>query len=509
LFLLPADGVSVDSLSSLAQSKEMRSFLHSSNSLAQSAASKSLETARTVGEIAVHTALLPVTLPLHVTASATGIVFNQGSNALHYFCDNLVPIVVKHSIKIPKNRLLATTTDVDGSESRTKIKTSVPTKAKSTINNQLENGPFCYHHDDFLDRLRLDSHLITRMDHNNGIDDASQAVISIETDSSTIKLKASMTSSLDYSKYILRVDDINVNFKENPGSDSQMQVVCMDLDEDSSNEVLTSDALAQLAQRSIDIALSNEFVRSMLPEQTQEQSGAVNGIAVNWKPLGQTKKDYNQLKKLTRNEYYDELCDRVCIWTGKYLGKKYHGSENPFFMAQGVVGGTPIEIYDLLWDSKRCNEYNKHCVDREDVFSIDNDETTTRAFCGAKIIYSETKIPFTSMSVKLTAVMCAELLGDRPEDGFIIFSRSLNRGPTGYHSNKTEGLCEASKNEVILGINIMRPIPGRPELTDLISISQVDASILPPFLKSRVGTMAVEDFFKNVRVAFRCSQHDN
>lgn len=507
--------MSVDSLSYLAQSKEMRSFLHSSNSLAQSAASKSLETARTVGEIAVHTALLPVTLPLHVTASATGIVFNQGSNALHYFCDNLVPIVVKHSIRIPKNRLLATNSDThnrfqDGSESTTETETSVPRKAKSTINNQLETGPFCYHHDEFLDRLRLDSHLITRMDHKNDIDDASQAVLSIETDSLTIKLNASMASSPDYSKYILRVDDINVNFKENPDSDSQMRVVCVDLDKDYSDEGLNSDALAQLAQRCIDIALSNEFVLSMLPDQTQEQSGAVNTIDVNWKPLGQTKKDYNRLKKLTKNEYYDELCDRVCIWTGKYLGEKYHGSENPFFMAQGVVGGSPIEIYDLLWDSKRCNEYNKHCVDREDIFSIDDDEeTTTRAFCGAKIIYSETKIPFTSMSVKLTAVMCAELLGDRPEDGFIIFSRSLNHGPTGYHSSKTEGLCETSKNEVVLGINIMRPVPGRPELTDLISISQVDASILPPFLKSRVGTMAVEDFFKNVRVAFQCSQHDN
>jgi hypothetical protein len=501
----------VDSLSSLAQSKEMRSFLHSSNSLAASAASKSLETARNVGEIAVHTALLPITLPLHVTASATGLVFNQGSNVLHYFCDNFVPIVINQSIKIPANRLLAKTVDLDtpsrfqdGSKSRTKTKTSISAKAKSTIKTQLENGPFCYHHDDFLDRLRLDSHLFTRMD----LDDASQAVYSIDTDSLTIKLNASMTSSPDYSKFILRVDDMNVNFKENSDSDSQVRIFCVDLDKDYSDKGLTSDALTQLAQRGIDIALSNEFVLSMLPEQTQEQSGAVNTIGVNWKPLGQTKKDYNRLKKLTKNEYYDELRDRVCIWSGKYLGEKYHGSENPFFMAQGVVNGSPIEIYDLLWDSKRCNEYNKHCVDREDIFSIDDEETITRAFCGAKIIHSETKIPFTSMSVKLTALMCAELLGNRPEDGFIIFSRSLNCGPTGYHSSKTEGLCQTSKNEIILGINIMRPIPGRPELTDLISISQVDASILPPFLKSRVGTMAVEDFFKNVRVAFQCS-HDN
>ena len=465
----------------------METLLHSSNQLATTAAHKSLETAKSVGEIAVHTALLPVTLPLHVTASATGLVFDTGSNALHYFCDNLVPIVINHSIKVPMRARLK-----DGSGAKTPEKS----KENNSVRTKLDKGEFKYSHDEFLDRLLLDSHL------KSGIDaDGSQAVYSVDTDSLTLKLKATAIKTADQSKYLLRVDDVSVDFKKDPDTDP-LRVFCVDLKKDSSDEKLTLDALAQLSQRSVDITLSNEFVRNMLPEQVQEQS---NTIHASWKPLGQTKNDYSRLQKLSRDEYYNELRGRVCIWVGKYLGEKYHGSENPFFMAQGVVDASPLVIFNLLWDSKRTKTYNKHCVNREDVLTVLKDEGMNRA----KVIESETKVPFTSMSVRLCALMCSKPLGNRPEDGVVIFSRSLGRGPNGYHSSKTAGLCRSSKNEVILGVNILRPVPGRPDLCDLISISQVDASILPPFLKSRVGIFAVEDFFKHIRAAFKPPKDDN
>jgi len=118
---------------------------------------------------------------------------------------------------------------------------------------------------------------------------------------------------------------------------------------------------------------------------------------------------------------------------------------------------------------------------------------------GAKVIKSETKIPFTSLSVFLSAVMHARSLGDRPEDGYMIFSRSLDTGRAGCHIGKKTEVDQSNKNEIILGVNIMRPVPGHPDLTDLISVSQVSASMVPPFLAFRIGMMGVEDFFKNVR----------
>ncbi len=445
----------------------MEAFVNSSNKLATSAAHKSIETAKNVTEIAVHTVLLPVTLPLHVTASATGLVFDTGSKTLHYFCDNLVPIVINQAMLAKQGRLK------DGSE---KTVTLELPKEKQAKNNKMK-----YQHDKSLDRLLLD---VRQPSETSGIE---EAVFCVETDSLTLKLKASAAKLANSSKFLLRVEDVNVTCND-------VRVFVVDLKKESADEKLTRDALSQLSQRSVDITLSNEFVKNMLPEQIREQSGSANKIAASWKPIGQTKQDYNRLQKLSQKEYYDALRGRCCIWVGKYLGEKYHGSENPFFMAQGVVDASPDEIFNILWDSNRTKDYNKHCVNRQDVLVVDNSEKNK-----AKIIESETKIPFTSMTVHLSALMCSKSLGN---DGVVIFSRSLGKGPAKYHSSQTAGQVKSSKNEVILGVNILRPVPGRPDLCDLISVSQVDASILPPFLKSRVGTFAVEDFFKNIRACF-------
>ena len=464
----------------------METFLHSSNQLAVSAAHKSLETAKNVGEFAVHTALLPVTLPLHISAAATGLVVDAGGKTLHYFCDNLVPIVIQHSMNQANGKRLK-----DGMDSGTKAVTVKPPKEKKSVRKRIESGEFKYEHDDSFDCLLLDS------DSFSGADDGSVAVFSVDTDSLTLKLKEIEEKSAAESQFLLRVEDITLNVQPNPEAEN-VRVLCIDLKKGSCDEKLTLNALAQLSQRSVDISLSNEFVRNMLPEQ--QQSTAVNTIPVTWKPLGQTKNDYDRLRTLSRDEYYNELRKRRCIWVGKYEGEEYHGSDNPFFLAQGVVDASPEVIFNLLWDSTKTKQYNKQCVNREDVLTIieDGNDGLTRA----KVIESDTKIPSTSICVKLRAVMCSQPLGDRPEDGIVIFSRSLNEGPIGYHSNDTVGLCRSGKNEVVLGINILRPMPGRPDLCDFISISQVDAGILPPFLRTRVGTFAVENFFKNIRACF-------
>ncbi|KAL3902311.1 MAG: hypothetical protein SGILL_010869 [Bacillariaceae sp.] len=165
-------------------------------------------------------------------------------------------------------------------------------------------------------------------------------------------------------------------------------------------------------------------------------------------------------------------------------------------MARGVVNGSPLDFTKLLWDSNRTKEYNNYCLGRSDVV-VHNDEISNGGSYGAKVIKSETKVPFTGLSVFLSAVMHSKALGDRPEDGYMIFSRSLNVGRAGCHVGKATGVDDSNGNEIILGVNIMRPVPGHPDLTDLISVSQVRASMIPPFLAFRVGMMGVEDFFKN------------
>ena len=118
---------------------------------------------------------------------------------------------------------------------------------------------------------------------------------------------------------------------------------------------------------------------------------------------------------------------------------------------------------------------------------------------GSKLITSETKVPFTNMTLKLSALMHASSLNEGAGEGFIIVSRSVNAGRAGCHVSNSKNIEKSSKNEILLGINIMRPVPGRPELTDLMSVSQVHSSMVPHFLAFRIGMMGLEDFFNCVR----------
>ena len=85
------------------------------------------------------------------------------------------------------------------------------------------------------------------------------------------------------------------------------------------------------------------------------------------------------------------------------------------------------------------------------------------------------------------------------EEGFVIVSRSLDSGMAGCHVGSAKRVERNNKNEILLGVNIIRPVPGHPELTDLMSISQVSSSVVPQFLAFKIGMMGVEDFFNNVR----------
>jgi hypothetical protein len=300
----------------------------------------------------------------------------------------------------------------------------------------------------------------------------------------------------DFSKLLLRVDDVNVIAPPNPASDTVLQAVYVDLDREFGDEHITKDALSQLVQRGVEMASSNPAVD--FDCTSMHQMGKSGTIEIEWKPESKTKREMMVLNSLSQSDFFNALRSKVLIWSGKYRGPKYHGSENTLFMARGVVNGSPRQFTSMLWDSSRTREYNNYCLGRKDVVVI-NDEFSNGGIYGAKVIKSETQVPFTSLSVFLSAVMHARALGDRAENGYMIFSRSLNTGRAGHHVTKQDGVDQGNKNEIILGVNIMRPVPGHADLTDLISVSQVSVSMVPPFLAFRIGMMGVEDFFKNVR----------
>ncbi|KAG7361231.1 hypothetical protein IV203_036331 [Nitzschia inconspicua] len=519
----------------LLTSNEMQAFLKSSNKVVTSAIMTSAGTALTASGVIVKTAFLPVTMPLNVAASTTDLFVNVASHAIHHVIKddhgeesqnesgsrdkkkyhtpaqdllhnvfNFIPFVIQNAVKIVQPALGmqprrispagATISEQSTNPPRGQLQSTEITRTTTEIESP----------NLFLQQLRLDIHINKEskmQQHIEGVledDDDDDATTRTDTteNSAAIPSNPSGATKADFSKVLLRVDDVNVVVPPDPASDKVLRTLYIDLGSEFGDEQITKDALAQLIQRGVDVASSNPAVEfSCSPLYNCKKS---NSIEIEWKPEGKTKKDLKALSLLPQREFYHALCDKILIWSGKYRGPRYHGSDNDLFMARGVVNGSPRDFTAMLWDSNRTREYNKYCLGRNDVMII-NDEFSSGGTYGAKVIKSETKIPFTKLSVFLSVVMHARALGDRPEDGYMIFSRSLDTGRAGCHVGKRDGVDQGNKNEIILGINIMRPVPGHPELTDLLSVSQVSANMVPPFLAFRIGMMGVEDFFKNVR----------
>jgi hypothetical protein len=510
----------------------MQAFLKSSNKVVSSAIKTSAGTALTASGMVVKTAFLPVTLPLNVAASTTDLVINVAGDVIHHVIKdhdddaschetksqkktyytpaqdllhhvfNFIPFVVQNTVKIVQPA-------IGMQPKRSRPTAAIVQPHMTSTNEHLQssaavNETESVSPDLYLQRPRLDFYPSVNEGFNMEVidditedvdDDATTRTDTTES-SASLPPNPSGATKADFSKFLLRVDDVSVVAPPNPALDKVLRVLYIDLDHEFGDEQITKDALAQLMQRGVDIASSNPVVDFSCGPM--HQAGKSNTTEIEWKPEGKTKKDVKTLGTLAQNDFYGALQDKVLIWSGKYRGPKYHGSDNALFMARGVVNGSPREFTSMLWDSNRTREYNNYCLGRKDVMVI-NDDFSKGGMYGAKIIKSETKVPFTNLSVFLSAVMHVRALGDRPEDGYMIFSRSLDTGRAGCHVGKRDGVDQNNKNEIILGANIMRPVPGRPELTDLVSVSQVSASMVPPFLAFRIGMMGVEDFFKNVR----------
>jgi hypothetical protein len=526
--------IAASTVHDLALSRELQQFVHASGDLLISTAQATAGVALGVGGKVVKTVSLPVTVPLYVTAAATdhiinlagsvigGLVHHTIGNGGHnpeeeatiddeetrqqpgrhtpaqdflHSIFNFVPFVVDtvvktamHSAKTPtlQDRTRSATDDIN----QARRTTSRPTRRKlsnARSTHEVKN--------DFLDRLRLDFFPMEEEEEDSSGDIMVDDAASARTESSSIRESTPKAGPSDVSKYLLRIDDVDVMAPPNPASVREHRLMFVDLGKDFEDESLTRESLRQLVSRGIDIASSNVAVKVDFRSHCATVKGE---FPIEWKPQGQTKKEFKRLSQLPDSEIFDSLRRQVLIWSGSYGGRTYHGSDQTIFMARGVVKGSPRDFMNLLWDSSRTSEYNNYCLGRTDVRVIYDDILSGGSY-GAKIIKSETSIPFTSLSVSLTALMHARAIGDDPNDGFIIVSRSLNTGRAGYHVTKKNVDLGGNKNEIIFGVNYMRPVPGQPNFTDLISVSQVNASMLPPFLAFRIGMMGVEDFFKNVR----------
>jgi hypothetical protein len=465
------------------------------------------------GGLAVNVACLPVTMPLYVVTSTTGVVCGVTCMALAriglrvgldasssggesvssrspirgllHNVTHLVPFLFTTASRITQEigstalHLVAPVLPLEQEHSSDQPRRSVP-QATSRVTSSGERSAEKV---SFLDRLRIDIiHLpaqqspekVTGTDYPQGI--------------SPTKAATSGAKPSDISKHLLRVDDVLV-LLETDASSEPLHILYIDLGKEFSNSSLTSQALTQLARRGFDVMATNAYAQFSHAHRS-------HSVRAEWKPEGTTARTLRKMGHWSESECRVRLEKEILVWSGKYQGADYYASECPLFLAKGNVHMSPRELVNLLWDSNRTCEYNKYCLGRSDVLIIE-DNILKGGNYGAKIIKSETKVPFTGLSVVMTVLMHARALED--EEGFIIVSRSMDSGMAGYHAGSNARVQKGNKNEIILGVNLFRPVPGRSDMTELTSVSQVSSSLVPHFLAKRIGMMGVEDFFQNVR----------
>ena len=478
----------------------MQTLLESSRNLLFSAVIASGNVALSTGGLVVDAALMPITLPLHAASAATGMVVcvagcvmdiaigkqnnsdeeqTHSQNPIDTFIHNIVnfvPFVMNTAGRLTHEVGSA----VLGSQAETTTRGSQMSPLSSIKESSSGNSTLLTEREEMLQRLRLDFHCPT---HSKPIPERA----------------FSRATPSDISKYLLRVDDIIVIISPDPAAGHKLsprRAMFVDIGSEFSDASVTTAALKQLIERGLQITATNAGAHTHL-----SHFQCVTSIRVDWKPERDTGNLMRKMAQLDQASFLANLNKHVLVWSGKYNGPKYFGSENPLFLARGVVRKSPQAFFEMLWDSDRTLEYNNFSLGRKDTLVID-DNIINGGNSGAKVIKSDTRVPFAGINVTLSALMHAKKLKEGSNEGYVIVSRSLSSGMAGCHFGSSKHTPKNSKNEILLGVNVMRPVPGHPDLCDLMSVSQVSSSMVPQFLAFRIGMMGLEDFFANVRKAY-------
>lgn len=496
----------VQNIDALVHSKEMEELLNTSRALAMSAA-----------KTAVHIAALPVTMPLHVVSSTTGMVVGTCAFAIDSVCstvdkvlqeqyqehndkhpvENLIrgviPVVfgvvgkIKNDIGstifelvCPPN-LIQDDTDEKEDTIGTPCRRNHRANSRSPDRNRAEQQQY-------LERLRLD----TPSPIKEGYKESDQRTVqSLPPDVSKLLERKDVQESLrspDVSKFLLRVCDLDINWR-NEANAQHEKVYHIDLSKEFYNETLTTKALDALVENGL--ALLSSCAEAKLDSQA-----AVGDPIVDWKPEGSTAKLLRKKQKLSTDDWVALMGKEVLVWSGKLRAKDARKADVPVFLSRGMVPISPRGMLQLFWDDSRTKLYNKFSLGRSTSMEMEDDlSPDSKSMRATKVVQSETQVPFTSFSVVMSTLMHARMV----DDCYVIVSRSLNPGRAGSHTGSTSSSVEESKNELVWGVNVIRHVPGEPEMTDLISVSQVSSSLVVQFLSHKVGIMAVESCYNAMR----------
>jgi hypothetical protein len=199
----------------------------------------------------------------------------------------------------------------------------------------------------------------------------------------------------------------------------------------------------------------------------------------------------------------------VLVWTGRLscnISVRYCKgmmvNDVPLVRARGIICGmSPLTLVKLLLDSSQVKRYNRWSNGRVDccVFQdlLDCDSSGDYGVGIAKIVMSESSLPFIQKKLTLISLMHArKLINETEEDEqptYIIVSRSVHR------EQQPSNTTGSDDDELLLGVNLIKGVKGHFDKTELISISHMKSSIIPSFLQKKVGIGGVIEFYDRLR----------
>ena len=95
-----------------------------------------------------------------------------------------------------------------------------------------------------------------------------------------------------------------------------------------------------------------------------------------------------------------------------------------------------------------------------------------------------------------------------PADGYIVVSRAIvgdnsHSGRNGSDDTNTSIHGDEKKkyirNEILLGVNILKAVPGEPNWTELTSVTHVYSPLIPLMLAKSAGVKGAVDFVRDIR----------
>jgi hypothetical protein len=279
-----------------------------------------------------------------------------------------------------------------------------------------------------------------------------------------------------------------------------------------------------------------------------------NECQIDWKPANSKTKKVLANNKSTDGNYNDDNNkqsiiealvneNQVLVWIGNFITNKKdegYGAGLPLIKTISIVPLSPKAFAELLMDSNQVQSYVKMSLVRKDVLifqhGVDtkaggdananvgrgggsgsgNGDGSSFALDGeAKIVRNVTKPPLSKKLMDFVTLMYARRLDaeddisagylgggavnddDSDSNSYIVVTRAVGGGQ--WNSGSDDEEEEMIRSEILLGVNLLRSIPGEPDKTELTAVTHVYLPSVPLMLAGTVGVKNAIDFIKDIR----------